>query len=140
MRRLQVRAGEQLAELISLRGADDLLKRDQVGVQPPQLPAVAGLQPGPRDPVRPHCGGAVLPGTLLFPRRPQVEVVLQQLPQHLPPPPGEQLFELAGGQPGRRRACSSVTSTVNKFTEAATGPAPGIGAYGSIGLFFLPGS
>src|SRR5262249_4893532 len=37
MRRRQIRAGEQLAELISLRGADDLLKRDQVGVQPPQL-------------------------------------------------------------------------------------------------------
>ena len=65
MRRLQIRAGEQLAELISLRRADDLLKRDQVGVQPPQLPAVVGLQPGPRGPVRPHCGGAVLPGAAL---------------------------------------------------------------------------
>jgi hypothetical protein len=43
----------------------------------------------------------VLAGGLLLPRRPQVQVVLQQLPLHLPAPLGEQVFEVACGQPGR---------------------------------------
>ena len=30
-------------------------------------------------------------------------MILQQLPLHLPPPLGEQVFELAFGQPGRIR-------------------------------------
>ena len=65
-----------------------------------QEPAMAGLQPGPRDPVRTHRRGALLPRAVLFSRRPQVQVVLQQLPLHLPPP-GEELFDFTGGQPGR---------------------------------------
>jgi hypothetical protein len=40
---------------------------------------------------------------LLLPRRPQVQVILQQLPLHLPPPLSEQFLELARGQPGRIR-------------------------------------
>ncbi len=43
----------------------------------------------------------VLAGGPLFPRRPQVQVILQQLPLHLPAPLGQQVFELARGQPGR---------------------------------------
>ena len=66
-----------------------------------QQPAVAGLQPGPRDPVRPRHGTFVLPGGLLLPRRAQVQVVLHHLPLHLPPPVGDELFKLVGGQPGR---------------------------------------
>jgi hypothetical protein len=45
----------------------------------------------------------VRPGGPLLPRRPQVQVILQQLPLHLPPPLGEQVFELAFGQPSRIR-------------------------------------
>ena len=42
-------------------------------------------------------------GGLLFSRCPQVQVILQQLPLHLPAPPGQQVLQLARGQPGRRR-------------------------------------
>jgi hypothetical protein len=42
-----------------------------------QQPAVAGLHPGSRDPVRARRGGVVLPGSLLLPCRPQVQVILQ---------------------------------------------------------------
>lgn len=66
-----------------------------------QQPAVAGLQPAPRDPLRACRGRAVLAGGLLLPRRPQVQVVLQPLPLHLPAPLGEEVLELARGQPGR---------------------------------------
>ena len=41
--------------------------------------------------------------------------------------------------PAASAACSSSTSVANKLTEAAKGPAPGIRAYGSIGLFFRLG-
>ena len=75
----------------------------------------------------------------LLPHRPQVQVVLHHLPLHLPAPPGEQLFELAAVSPPAPGPCSSATSAVNKSTEAAKGPVPGIGAYGSIGLFFRSG-
>ena len=44
--------------------------------------------------------GAVLPGLLFFPRSPQVQVVLQQLPQQVPAPLVQVLLELAGGHPG----------------------------------------
>ena len=43
----------------------------------------------------------VLAGGLLLPRRPQVQVILQQLPLHLPAPLGQQVLQLARGQPGR---------------------------------------
>jgi len=38
---------------------------------------------------------------LLLPRRPQVQVILQQLPLPLPAPPGQQVLQLARGQPSR---------------------------------------
>jgi hypothetical protein len=40
---------------------------------------VPGLQPGPGDPVRTRRRSPLLPGLLLYPGGPQVEVVLQQL-------------------------------------------------------------
>jgi hypothetical protein len=46
----------------------------------------------------------LLADAVLFPRRPQVQVILQQLPLHLPPPLREEVFQLARGQPGRLRA------------------------------------
>ncbi|MGH3252249.1 MAG: hypothetical protein ACRDOI_39400 [Trebonia sp.] len=58
------------------------------------------LQPVPHDPVRARRGRAALTGGLLLPRRPQVQVVLQQLPLHLAAPLGEEILELASGQPG----------------------------------------
>jgi hypothetical protein len=42
----------------------------------------------------------VLAGLLFFPRGPQVQVVLRQLSQYFPPPLVQEVFELAGGQPG----------------------------------------
>ena len=45
----------------------------------------------------------MVPGGLLLPRRPQVQVILQQLPLHLPAPLGQQVLQLARGQPGRLR-------------------------------------
>ena len=91
---------------------------------------MAGLHPVPRDPVRTHGGGVALADGLLLPRRPQVQVILQQLPLHLPAPPGQQVLQLALGQPGH---CSSLQlrNIVNSSAEAAKGPASGIWAYGS---------
>ena len=66
-----------------------------------QQPAVPGLQPGPGDPVGTRRGSALLPGPLFFPRRPQVVVVLQQLPDYLPAPLAGEVFQLAGREPGR---------------------------------------
>jgi hypothetical protein len=77
----------------------DLHLAEQAG----QQPAVASFQVAPRDPVRARGGRAVLAGGLLLPRGPQVQVILQQLPLHLPAPLGEQVLELACGQPGRIR-------------------------------------
>jgi hypothetical protein len=62
---------------------------------------MTGLHPGPRDPVRARGGQVVLAGGLLLPRRPQVQVILQQLPLHLPAPLGQQVLQLARGQPSR---------------------------------------
>ena len=62
---------------------------------------MAGLHPVPRDPVRTCGGDVVLADGLLLPRRPQVQVILRQLPLHLPAPLGEQALQLARGQPGR---------------------------------------
>jgi hypothetical protein len=42
-----------------------------------------------------------LAGGLLLPRRPQVQVILPQLPLHPPAPLGQQVLQLARGQPGR---------------------------------------
>jgi len=94
----------------------------------------------PHDAVRAHGRDVALPDSLLLPGRPQVQVILQQLPLHLPAPLGEQVFQLARGQPGRCGPSSSATSAVNASAEAAKGPASGIWAYGSIGLFFRSGS
>ena len=47
-------------------------------------PAVPGRQPGPGDPVGARHRGRMLPGLLLFPQRPQVVVVLQQMQDRLP--------------------------------------------------------
>ena len=66
-----------------------------------QQPAVPGLQPGPGDRVGTRRGSALLAGLLFFPRRPQVVVVLEQLPDYLPAPLVEEVFQLAGREPGR---------------------------------------
>jgi hypothetical protein len=79
------------------RAPGDLHRAEQRG----QQPAMAGLHPGPRDPVRARGRPVVLAGGLLLPRCPQVQVILQQLPLHLPAPLGQQVLQLARGQPGR---------------------------------------
>jgi hypothetical protein len=65
---------------------------------------VPGLQPGPGDPVRARHRGTALACLLFLPRCPQVEVVLQQLPQYLPSPLVQKFLQLAGRQAGRGRA------------------------------------
>src|SRR5262249_31586117 len=57
--------------------------------------------PVPRDPVRTCRGHVVLADGLLLPRCPQVQVILQQLPLHLPAPLSQQVLQLARGQPSR---------------------------------------
>ena len=52
-------------------------------------------------PSGPGAGAGLLPGLLFFPGGPQVEVVLQQLPHHLPAPLVQELLQLAGREPGR---------------------------------------
>jgi hypothetical protein len=64
---------------------------------------MAGLEPGPGDAVGARRGRVIAAGGLLLPRRPKVQVILQQLPQYLPAPLVQEFFELAGSQPGRRR-------------------------------------
>jgi hypothetical protein len=46
----------------------------------------------------------MLPCLLLFPEGPQVVAVLQQLPDRLPALLVDELFQLAGREPGRGRA------------------------------------
>jgi len=46
----------------------------------------------------------MLPGLLFFPYLPQVEVILQQLPHHLPAPLVQELFQPGGRKPGRSGA------------------------------------
>ena len=60
-----------------------------------------GLQPGPGDPVGARRGRVPGAGGLLLPRCPQVQVILQQQPQHLPAPAVYQVLELGCGQAGR---------------------------------------
>ena len=59
-----------------------------------QQPAVPGLQPGPGDPVGALHRAGMFPGLLFFPYVPQVEVILQQLPHHLPAPLVQELLQL----------------------------------------------
>jgi hypothetical protein len=54
---------------------------------------VPGLQPGPGDPVRARHRGTALAGLLFFPHLAQIHVILQQLPQHLPPPFVQELLQ-----------------------------------------------
>jgi len=97
---------------------------------------MTGLHPVPRDPVRPGHRSAVLPGGLLLPRRTQVQVILHHLPLHLPPQPTTNCSSSYAVSPAASEACSSATSAATSFIEAK-GSVPPIGAYGSIGLFFL---
>jgi hypothetical protein len=80
---------------------------------------VPGLQPGPGDPVGAGRGSTLLPGLLFFPRRPQVVVVLQQLPDYLPAPLVEEVFQLAGREPGRGgRPASAATSSPSQLNAS----------------------
>ena len=76
---------------------------------------MAGLPPGPGDPVGSRRGRAVLPGLLFFPRSPEVQVVLQQLPQQVPAPLVQVLLELAGGHPG----CGGTSEIPGQLGEHA---------------------
>ena len=96
---------------------------------------MTGLHPGPGDPVRAGRGRMVLAGGLLLPRRPQVQVILQQLPLHVPAPLGQQVFEPARGQPGRR----SGLQLFHQRDERIHGGREGAGTLGQ-GIRFHKGS
>jgi hypothetical protein len=95
---MRVQAGRQgqgrvgRAEVARSRLPGDPHRAGQGG----EPPAVPGLQPAPGDPVGARHRGAALAGLLFFPHLSQVHVVLQQLPQHLPPPLVQELLQLAG--------------------------------------------
>jgi len=80
----------------------------------------------------------VLPDSLLFPCRPQVQVILEQLPLHLPTPLSEPVLQLARGQPGRRGPFQLRDQRGEQIRRGSEGTATRIWAYGSTGLFFRP--
>ncbi|MGH3251733.1 MAG: hypothetical protein ACRDOI_36750 [Trebonia sp.] len=55
-------------------------------------------------PSGPAAGARAGPGLLFLAQRPQVQVILQQLPQHIPAPAVQEPLQLASRQPGRGRA------------------------------------
>jgi hypothetical protein len=84
--------------------------------------------------------GAVLPGLLLFPRRPHVVVVLQQLQQDVPALLVHVVFQLRGREPGRGRGPPSpAASAVNMARETANGSSGGTAGYAAIEGFLSSG-
>ncbi|MGH3253208.1 MAG: hypothetical protein ACRDOI_44295 [Trebonia sp.] len=97
-----------------------------------------GLQPGPGYAVGSLHRARMLPGPVLFPHPPQVEVILQELSHHLPAPIVQELFQLEGREPGHGRP----GKLADKGAEQGPGGREGIirqdrGVRCHRGLFFL---
>ena len=69
---------------------------------------------------------------LFFPGGPQVEVVLQQLPDHLPPALVEEVFQLAGRGAAAAGPASPAASAANMAFETANGSSGGTVAYAAM--------
>ena len=87
----------------------------------------------------PVTGARLLPGLLLFPRRPQVVVVLQQLQQDVPALPVHESSSSAAVSPAAAGPPSPAASAVNMAFETANGSSGGPAQYAAMRVLLSSG-